>query len=462
MLYKKRLFQGAALAVISALTLTACGGGTGRSSSAVSNNTKANTSTSSGTSSTTNTSNSADTSTTTTTNSSTPIRLLNGKVEIDEQLQQYASNYEKKTGQKVIIESVGGGVDITATIKNYNAAGNMPDIFVTTPGDLSQFRDLYYDLSNEPWVQDTEAEMLDSEGRVVGAPYAVEGIGLVYNADILAKADINPDTLVNINEQRAAFEKLDAMKDELGLQSVISVAAESGQMYWSTGNHIFSAYLTMGVDVSDKTLLNDLLGGNMDAERLGHLADYFKLLCSYADPTVLLSGTYDDQLALFAQGKAAFITQGNWIDPSLPTYGATFDCGILPYAMFEEDTSGVTADAPSWWAVFKDGKNVPASIAFLNDILMSDEGRKMFVEDAGAISAFKSSKYAPSTPVSANLFKRMQAGPTYAWDWSFLPASISQNSLAPVFELYAKDEITRDQFVSMIMTSVTDYVAENQ
>jgi raffinose/stachyose/melibiose transport system substrate-binding protein len=385
------------------------------------------------------------------------IRLVNGKIEIDLQLKAYAKTYEERTGQKVIIESLGGGVDIAGQIKNYNAAGNMPDLFVMGPSDLDQFAGLYMELNDEPWVSETDMALRDKNGNVVGAPYAVEGLGLIYNADILARAGINPDTLTNINSQRAAFARLDEMKTELGLQAVISVAAESGQMYWSTGLHIFSAYLTLGVSRDDKMLINKLLRGEVDKDRLEQFAGYVKTLFDYADPGVLLSGTYDDQLALFARGKAAFLTQGNWIDPSLPSYGTEFACGILPYAFLETDTPSVTADSPSWWAVYSKSKKTDAAKAFLNDILLSNEGQRMFVEDCGAISAYRNCQYSPSTPVSADLFAKIVNFPAYSWDWTLMPAGIAQNATAPVFELYAKGQIDKAQFVDMLSKAISDY-----
>ncbi|MDR1532464.1 MAG: ABC transporter substrate-binding protein [Clostridiales bacterium] len=384
------------------------------------------------------------------------IRLVNGKIEIDSQLKAYAKAYQERTGQEVVIESLGGGVDISGQITNYNASGNMPDIFVVGPGELEKFGDLFTDLSGEPWVDDTDMYLADAEGKVIGAPYAVEGVGLIYNADMLEKAGIDPDTLTNVSAQKAAFEKIDGMKAELGIQAVASVAAESGQMYWSTGNHIFSAYLTMGVSRDDKALINKLRKGEVDEARLDKFADYVKLLFEYADQGVLVSGTYDDQLALFAQGKTAFLTQGNWVDPSLPGYGAAFSCGILPYAFLDEDTPGVTADSPSWWAVYNGG-SVDAAKAFLTDILLSDAGQKMFVKDCGAISAYKSCGYTPDTPVSANLFAKTQSGPTYAWDWSSMPMGIAQNATGPVFELYAKGSVDKPQFIDMMTAAIADY-----
>ena len=44
------------------------------------------------------------------------IRIVNGKIEIDEPLKAFAKKYQEKTGQEVVIESLGGGVDINGTM----------------------------------------------------------------------------------------------------------------------------------------------------------------------------------------------------------------------------------------------------------------------------------------------------------------------------------------------------------
>ncbi len=392
------------------------------------------------------------------------LRLVNGKIEIDSQLKKVAEKYKEKTGQEVVIESLGGGVDIQGQLKSYKAADNMPDIFVIGgDGDYANWTDSVADLSDSEFAKNTDFAYKDkASGKVVGFPYAVEGYGITYNADILEKAGIDPETLKNYDAFKAAFEKLDSMKSELGLQAVASVAAESGQMYWSTGNHLFGYYYTGGLDRGDNKYFDMAMKGEFDDQRLGEFADMTALLFKYADPQVLISGTYDDQLALWAQGKTAFITQGNWIDPSLPTYNVTFKAGLLPLAFTKADMTKILADCPSWWCVYKDGKNVDAAKKFLDYLATDPDAQEILVKEAGMISPYKTSTVEPETPLAVSLKKYVDAGNTSSWAWSNMPEGIAQNKLGLIFESFAKGDMTNDQFVTMMKTTIADYVAANK
>lgn len=387
------------------------------------------------------------------------IRIVNGKIEIDEPLKAFAKKYQEKTGQEVIIESLGGGADINGTLKGYLAAGNMPDLFVFGgEGDYKTWKDYMTDLSSEEWASQTDFSFKDGDGKVVGFPYAVEGFGITYNKDILEKAGIDPASLTSYDAYKKAFETIDSKKEELGITAVCSVAAESGQMYWSTGNHLFGYYLSGGLKRGDTTYIDMLKEGKIDSARMGQFADYMKLLFDYSNPATLISGTYDDQLALWAQGKTAFVTQGNWIDPSLPGYQVTFDCGIAPLAFTKEEMKGILADCPSWWAVYNKGSQIDACKAFLKELALSEDGQKCLVTDCGMISPYTSNKLSPKTPLAMNLKTYVDSGNSYSWEWTKMPEGIAMNATGAIFELYAKGEIDRDGFVTMMSTAIADYV----
>ena len=186
------------------------------------------------------------------------ITLFNGKIEIADALNHAAEVYEAATGKHVEVNSVGGGVDLQSELKQRYQAGNMPDIFTCegTP-DFSNWTDnemLVVDLSDQPWVSDTEAEFVyEPTGAVIGFPYTTEAIGLAYNKSILDAAGIDPASITGPESMKAAFEKIDGMKDELGITAVIGWCANAKELYWSTGNHMFCNYLDAGLARDDST-----------------------------------------------------------------------------------------------------------------------------------------------------------------------------------------------------------------
>ena len=196
------------------------------------------------------------------------LRLVNGKIEVDAQLKELAAAYEKETGVKVNIESMGGGIDIQGTLKGYFQADNMPDIFVNGGDtDFKNWEGHLVDMSKEKWVSDTDAAYKDKDGKVLGFPYTTEAIGLAYNADVLEKAGIDPKSITGPESMKKAFETLDSKKDELGLTAVVGYVAEATNLYWSTGNHLFGVYEDGGLKRDDTKYFDLLEQGKIDKDR---------------------------------------------------------------------------------------------------------------------------------------------------------------------------------------------------
>ena len=395
------------------------------------------------------------------------IRLVNGKIEVDQALKNAAAAYKEKTGVTVAIESMGGGVNIQDTLKGYYQADNMPDIFVCgSDADFGNWTGLLADLSDQPWAADTDAGYVDADGKIIGFPYTTEAIGLAYNADILEKAGIDPASITGPESMKAAFETLDAKKDELGLTAVIGWCCEAKDLYWSTGSHSFANYLDAGL-ARDDTTYSDMLadGGKIDATRFQHYAEMIALFNQYSDPALLTSGTYDQQILGFASGKYAFVTQGSWIGATMTSddaeqYAAAgnFKVGMIPYA-FEEGIDTILTNSPSWWAVFQND-NTQKAEDFLT-WLAGDEGQKFLVEEAGFISPFKSCKYVASDPFAQTITDYTAAGKTSAWHWLKNKASLDQNVLGQLYLDYALGNIADPaQFTEIVSQQIANYYAQ--
>ena len=390
------------------------------------------------------------------------IRLFNGKIEIAEPLEHAAKAYEEATGKHVEVESLGGGVDLQATLKQYYQAGNMPEIFVFEGApDLANWTGMVVDMADQPWAADTDAGFVDESGALVGFPYTTEAIGLAYNKSILEKAGVDPASITGPESMKAAFEAIDAKKDELGITAVIGYCANATELYWSTGQHLFGQYLDAGLARDDTTYFDMLMEGKLDHDRFLAFSEMVDLFNKYADPALLVSGNYDMQVSGFAAGKYAFVTQGSWIGSSLTNqykdqYAAAgnFACGYVPYA-FIEGIDTILTNAPSHWAVYKDG-NVAEAEEFLN-WLAGPDGQQIMVQEAGCVSPFKSCTVVANDPFAGPVSEFAAAGKTSSWHWMGQPSNLAQDFTGAIFQDYAMGLETPESFTE----AMEDIIAQN-
>ena len=378
------------------------------------------------------------------------ITIMHNKVEIDTQLKEFAEVFRQKTGLKVIVKTCGGDAcSYTIQLRADVNAGEAPDIFVVDgPEEYQTWAEYIDDLSNESWNKYTELGF-EVDGKIVGFPVSIEGWGMGYNMQLLNKAGIDPASLTNYYAYKAAFETLESMKEQLGIKSVVSMTAGSG-MHWVTSHHNINSYLSNGLARDDKSILNKALEGKVDKKRLREYAMWVKLLFDYSDQRVLVAGDYDAQVNAFATQQAVFIHQGNWIEPNLSNANAEFSRAYAPHGSSFEDTDGVFVSPPTWYVVNKEGNTVGAK-AFLQFMAETPQGHDYMVNKIKAIPAFNNVTLSPSAPLSASLLDWSGKGKTYAWNQYYLPLDFRNNVLGPLFEQFAKKELTLDKFIEKLI-----------
>lgn len=384
------------------------------------------------------------------------IRLLNGKPEIDTQLKKLAAKYEEETGNVVSVETIGGDTNASDELKKMYQADNMPDIFVIEANQAANWDGLLADLTGEAWTEDTDYELVDEKMGTIGFPYTVEATALAYNAEILEKAGVDPASLTSPAAWQKAVETLDSKKDELGLTAVFGWCAEPANLGWSSGTHVFAQYLDAGLAQDDTTyidLLND--GGKIDEARMKDFAAFVGMMNKYSDPALLIDGTYDNQVAGFAAGKYAFVTQGNWISGGVtgsPDYTG-WAMGFAPYA-FEDGIDTIIAGPPSFWTVYSDG-DVDGAKAFLQWV-SDDSAQEILVNEAGLISPFKDCSFVAADPFAESIKSYMDAGKTSGWH-TMLKKDGLQNKTCQVFADYAKGALDEDAFVKTMGQVISSY-----
>ena len=384
------------------------------------------------------------------------VTMFQLKVEIKDALDSYAAQYSEMTpGVTVKVETLGGGADFGGALKAKAQAGNMPDIFmIEGMGGYNVWKDYIASMDGEPWVNDTDLEFI-VDGTVYGFPVAIEGYGLAYNADILAKAGIDPASLTTRSAYEKAFKTLEAKKGKLGIDAPVAMAASvAGGMWWVAGQHNLALYWGGGLDFDDTSIIDDALKGKMDEPRFREYAKYVQLLFKYADQNILLNGSYDDQVGSFAQGRTAFLHQGNWVDPNMKQLDVTFKMGYAPHAFTETPQEGIYLFAPSWYVVNSQSPNAEAAKAFLTAMATTAAGQEYIVKGAGMIPAFKSVTLKPSGQLSQALMAANAKGGNYGVFFGMLPDGAGQNVFGPIFDLFAQNPDDIDQFVADMKTAL--------
>ena len=385
------------------------------------------------------------------------ITIVQNKVEIDAALQEYAAEFSKEAGYNVKVITAGGSSDYNTALKAEFASGKEPDIFVIEgPTGYELYKNKIADMTGAEWTQFTAAAYMDGD-KVVGFPVAVEGYGMAYNKDILDKAGIDPATLTNVDAYQAAFEKLDSMKEELGLDAVVSmVAGTAPGMTWVTGLHNFNVYLTVGLDRNDTSIIDQVLEGKVDEERFHAYCEYVALIFKYSDPEMLINGTQDMQLAAFANGKTAFYHQGNWMDPNIVALNVDFPMAYAPHAFLHEDTDGILVNAPSWYVVNENAGNAEQAIDFLNALADTEAGHDYMVNKAAMVPAFTNVTIEPATPLSKSVMEWNAAGKTYSWQQYKLPDGFGMGTLGPIYEMLANGTVDEAGFEEMMKAAIAE------
>lgn len=388
------------------------------------------------------------------------LTIFQNKVEIDEVLNTYAQAWSERTGIEVVVKTCGGDAcDYGAQILAEFQSEEQPDIFVIEGmGGYEEFKYNILELTGEAWIEDTDLAFTVDD-KVFGFPVAIEGWGMAYNEDLLktvgfTDADIEALKDVSQDEFEAAFQRVqDFFDNNSGFENyaVVSMAAGAG-MHWVTGLHNFNGFLSAGLAYNDSTVIDNLNKGIIDADRLDEYVDWVDMLFEFSDETILLTGGYDEQVGKFATGKAAFLHQGNWTDSSFAD--SDFAMGFLPHAAMETGNDSIFIGAPSYYVININSDMIEAAKLFLNDLASTTEGHEYMVNKANMVPAFNSVTLVPTTPLSAAVLEWNQNGKAYAWWQNDMPSGFGFDILGPIFELYAKGDLTRAEFIAQIIAEV--------
>lgn len=399
---KNKKFLVSVLMVVFTLALAACGGGNNSSKDGASNNDGG-----------------AD-----------KITILQSKVEITEGLEELANIYEEETGVEVEIWGATDG-DFFQHLQMRLNSNQGPSIYsVSTEPELEKIKSYVHDLSDEAFIKDIAPGMeLESDGKIYGVPYGVEGIGIVYNKEM-----VSPEDIADLESFTETMKKF----NEEGINGMGIV----GDGVWFLIGHMSNYPFSLQEDnVKFIEELSDKKVTLTDVAEFQEFAKFLEVIREYADNP--LDITYDKQVGDFTSGKSAMMFQGNWVHSMLEDFDFDFEYGMAPLPLM--GTEDLVVDVSSSLVVNaeKDEAEIQAAVDFLEWMVTSDVGQEYITDKFNFLPALTNIEVTNLDPLSEVVYEATNAGKTIPWSHKIYPEGLIDNEWrTPIQEFYLYDEIT--------------------
>ena len=378
------------------------------------------------------------------------IKIFQFKVDTINQMQDLADRFcEQYDGNvKIEVETVGGSGDYVTTLKTKFASEEVPDMFCATKYcDLEIFEEYIIDLASEPWIEnciDGTLTDITKDGKIYGQPMVIEPYGFIYNKDLFEQAGIQSSPTTYSELEETCKKLMDA-----GIMPFVNGYKEG----WVLGQHFLNGALLSKVDMDGIEFANRVGISETFADQMAskEMAKLLKLTVDYGLPNSIAED-YNTSIADFAAGRAAIISQGVWIQPSLDQLNPDMNLGMFGYLTNDEDDVDVLPTGVSgYWVVNKDSKYIKEIKDFLTYMATNEEAVKSLVENFKFMPPFKGVEYdvAELGNISVAADEYIKAGKTTQYYWTRLPEGFIAE-YTPSLQAFCADQITEDELINKL------------
>ena len=391
------------------------------------------------------------------------VYYLNFKPEQDAQWQELAKIYTEKTGVPVTVVTAASG-EYETTLMSEIEKTDAPTLFqVNGPVGLANWTDYCYDLAGTDLVKHltSDAFALKEGDAVKGVAYVVETYGIIANTKLLEKAGYTVADITNFETLKKVADDIQARKDELGLDGAFTSAGMDGSSDWRFKTHLANMPIYYEYKADGISSTEAIKGTYLDNYKA--IWDLY-ITDSTCDPALLAAKTGDDARNEFLAGKAVFFQNGTWEWGNLSSMGAE-NLTMLPiYIGAEgEENQGLCTGTENFWCVngLADQEDIDATLAFLEWVITSDEGRKSMSQDMGFVVPFDTftGEYASSNALVAVDTAMTAAGKTpVSWNFTTMPSEEWKNGVGSALTAYAAGTGDWDGVVSAFVDGwATEY-----
>lgn len=318
-----------------------------------------------------------------------PVKLVffSGTVELVDFWNAFFKTYNAANKDGITVEQQ-YQKEATNTLQVKMASGDVPDLISCSVTQDMIDNNKFVDLTNMPWWSNLSPEMkTDStdvkSGKIYCVPFLKTEVGLIYNKKIFSQLGLKqaatwPEFVANLKTIKAKMPGV----------TPFYIGAKDGWML----NQM--AQFTMMAPAMEKLSYVDqqkaMLSGNFsslgwDNSASGAVATFASDLLELQKDGLInsdvVTATYDNQTAAFAQGKAAFICQGLWAMSNVAKVNSdTSFAGITYYPALLDGSKPAIGSAPDGNIYLSStSKNVDAAQKVLSYILQ-DENLKAVSE----------------------------------------------------------------------------------
>ena len=391
------------------------------------------------------------------------VYYLNFKPEQDAQWQELAKLYTEKTGVTVNVVTAASG-NYETTLMSEMEKSDCPTLFqVNGPVGLANWKDYCYDLKDSEIYKHltSDAFALKDGDSVLGLAYVIETYGIITNKALLEKAGYKAEDINSFAKLKEVADDIQARKDELGVDGAFTSAGMDGSSDWRFKTHLANMPIYYEYKADGISSTEAIKGTYLDNYKA--IWDLY-ITDSTCDPALLAAKTGDDARNEFLAGKAVFFQNGTWEWGNLSSMGAE-NLTMLPiYIGAEgEENQGLCTGTENFWCVngLADQEDIDATLAFLEWVITSDEGRKSMSQDMGFVVPFDTftGEYASSNALVAVDTAMTAAGKTpVSWNFTTMPSEEWKNGVGSALTAYAAGTGDWDGVVSAFVDGwATEY-----
>lgn len=409
------------------------------------------------------------------------IYFLNFKPEIADKYEAIANEYKEKTGVTVKVVTAASGT-YEEKLKSEMAKSDAPSIFqINGPVGYSNWKDYCADLSKTNLYNTLTAKNLAVKDgdAVYGIPYAVEGYGIIYNNAIMNKyfalsnkkvSISSVDEIKNFDTLKSVVEDMTANKDALGIKGVFAATSLKSGEDWRWQTHLADLpfyYEAKDKDSSASTIVTTLAQNEVEFKYANNFKNIFDLYInnSSTDKKLLGSKSVNDSMAEFALGDVAMVQNGNWawatINETKGNVVKSEDVKFLPIytGVSGEEKQGICIGTENYFAINSkvSQEEQDASVAFLEWLFSSTEGKAHVTNDLGFIAPFNTFSDAemPTDPLAKDVLNWQSKTDVTNVEWTFasFPSENFKKTFGAALLKYAQGNIQWDEVASTVKDS---------